>query len=266
MAAGAVQRFYDEDPQREWDRLTMDRIEYAVTMRALDEHLPKAPATILDIGGGPGRYSIELAGRGYDVTLADLSQANLAFARERAAEAAVTLTAFKHADARDLSQFADNSFDAVLLMGPLYHLLDEGDRQAAVAEALRVVRPGGVLFAVFLTRYCVLRWWSKHNPQQVLENRPSFELMLSEGHGRDLPGFTDAYLEHAAGVVPFMEAAGARTVSLVGCEGVMSMIRDRVQALSGEEWEYFVDLNYRLSTDPSTHGTAEHLLYVGTKS
>jgi 2-polyprenyl-3-methyl-5-hydroxy-6-metoxy-1,4-benzoquinol methylase len=93
MHGGSVERYYDDSPQREWDRLEVlhDRIEYAVTLRALDEFLPRAPAAILDIGGGPGRYAIALGERGYTVTLADLSRANLDFARERAAEADVTL-------------------------------------------------------------------------------------------------------------------------------------------------------------------------------
>ncbi len=236
-----------------------------MTLRTLDEFLPPTPAAILDVGGGPGRYTIALAQRGYAVTLADLSRGNVAFARERAAEASVTLAGTAHADARDLSRFADATFDAVLLMGPLYHLLDEPDRRAAVGEALRVLRPGGRLFAAFITRYAPLRFWGKYNPQFAFENREAFETMIAEGRGPNLAGFTDAYLERPEAVVPFMESAGVATIALIGCEGVVSMIRDRINELSGEAWEYWVDINYRLAKDPSTHGIAEHLLHVGSK-
>jgi S-adenosylmethionine-dependent methyltransferase len=265
MQSGSVEGYYDESPQREWDRLDSDRVEFAVTLRALDEFLPTAPGAILDIGGGPGRYTIALAQRGHAVTLADLSRGNVDFALARAAEAGVTLAGAEHADARDLSRFADASFDAVLLMGPLYHLLDESDRRTAVGEALRVLRPGGRMFAAFITRYAPLRFWGKYNPTFAFENRETFDAMIATGRAPNLTGFTDVHLERPDAVVPFMETAGLSTVALIGCEGVVSMIRDRINELSGDAWAYWVDMNYRVGQDPATHGTAEHLLHVGRK-
>ena len=166
-----VEQYYDADAEKEWVRLDRDRVEFAVTLRAFDEYLPAAPARVLDIGGGPGRYAIELTRRGYDVTLADISEVELSIAREKSAEAGVALSGVTKADARDLGAFADGSFDAVLLMGPLYHLLEEADRQTAVSEAVRVARPGGIVMATNITRYAAIRWWAKHHPMQVVEHR-----------------------------------------------------------------------------------------------
>ena len=87
----AVQRLYDSDPAAEWARMDRHRTEFAVTLRALHEYLPRPPARVLDCGGGPGRYAIELARQGYEVVLFDLSAGNLALAREKAAEAGVAL-------------------------------------------------------------------------------------------------------------------------------------------------------------------------------
>jgi SAM-dependent methyltransferase len=109
----AVQRLYDADPANEWARMDRHRTEFAVTLRALNEYLPRPPARVLDCGGGPERYAIELARQGYDVVLFDLSAGNLALAREKAAEAGVALT-FVQGTALDLSRFADGEFDAVL--------------------------------------------------------------------------------------------------------------------------------------------------------
>jgi SAM-dependent methyltransferase len=147
-----VARYYDAQPEREWARLERHRTEFAVTLRALAEHLPPPPAHLLDCGGGPGRYAIELARRGYEVTLFDLSAACLRLAREKAAEAGVTLAGYEHAAAADLSRFPDEAFDAVLLVGPLYHLLAETERQRALAGAWRVLKPGGSLFAACVGR------------------------------------------------------------------------------------------------------------------
>jgi 2-polyprenyl-3-methyl-5-hydroxy-6-metoxy-1,4-benzoquinol methylase len=79
-----VQQYYDQNALDEWQRLERHRTEFAVTMLALTQSLPQPPARIVDIGGGPGRYAITLAQKGYSVTLVDLSPENLALAREQA--------------------------------------------------------------------------------------------------------------------------------------------------------------------------------------
>lgn len=119
-----IEQFYDDAAPREWERLERHRMEFAITRRALADHLPPPPATILDIGGGPGRYAIALAQQGYTVTLLDLSQVQLDWARGKAVEASVELADYVHGNALDLGRFPAASFDAALLMGPLYHLLE----------------------------------------------------------------------------------------------------------------------------------------------
>ena len=169
-------------------------VEFAVTLRAFEEYLPSAPATVLDIGGGPGRYAIELARRGYHLTLADISTGELALAAEKTAEAGARLEDVVQADARELNGFADDAFDAVLLMGPLYHLLEDADRRRAVDEAVRVARPGGMLFATNITRYAALRFWAKREPMRVVEDRLRYEAQIATGKMPDAVGFTDIYL------------------------------------------------------------------------
>jgi 2-polyprenyl-3-methyl-5-hydroxy-6-metoxy-1,4-benzoquinol methylase len=88
-----VEAYYDGAAQEEWDRLARHRTELAVSLRAMDEHLPGPPCEVVDIGGGPGRYAIELARCGYAVALVDISRECLRFARERAAEGGVSLAA-----------------------------------------------------------------------------------------------------------------------------------------------------------------------------
>jgi ubiquinone/menaquinone biosynthesis C-methylase UbiE len=259
-----VRQYYNENAEHEWLRLESDLVEYAITLRALAEYLPQTPAALLDIGGGPGRYAIELARRGYEVTLADFSASELELARVRAAEAGAPLRVIE-CDARDLSLFADESFDAVLMMGPLYHLLDAGDRRRAILEAKRVLKARGRFFAVYITRTAVLRFWAKYDPMRVAGDRGRYEEHLRTGEVRDNFGFTDVYLAHPREITPAMEDAGFTTLDLVSCEGVISMIREKINDLTGDAWETWMDLNYRLGRDPSNHGTAEHLMYIGEK-
>jgi len=260
-----VRGYYDEHAEREWQRLASDRTEFALTLRALGEHLPGGPLRILDIGGGPGRYAIELAQRGHAVTLADFSRAELDIAREKARERHVELDGIVEADARDLAQFADQSFDAVVMLGPLYHLLEASDRERAIAEARRVLRDAGTLFAAFITRYAVVRFWAKYDPSRVAADWEKYERQLIDGRVTGNYGFTDVYTARPDEVEPFMKSCGFEKRDLIGCEGVISMIREKVDALDGDDWERWMDLNYGLGKDPSTHGVTEHLLYVGKK-
>lgn len=264
---GNVEQFYDGFAAKEWERLARHRTEFAVTMRALREWLPPAPATILDIGGGPGRYSIALTQLGYDVTLLDLSQGNLAFAREKASEAGVTLRNFVHGNALDLSAFPTRSFDAVLLMGPLYHLLEESERRRAVTEALRVLKPGGLLFAACITRFAAIRDAAIKGPLWIMEKRDEIERFFQTGELRIPPGhgFTDHYAAHPTEFAPMLEAAGLHTLALIGVEGVVAGVEQAINTLDGEAWQAWVEMNYRLGHDPALHGASFHLLHVGRK-
>src|SRR5687767_5696858 len=129
-------------------------LERARTMDILERHLPPPPARILDVGGGPGEYSLWLARRKYEVRLIDPVPLHVEQARGAAERAGVVMEA-EIGDARRLSE-EDGSADVVLLMGPLYHLTERVDRVAALAEARRVVRPGGVVLAVGISRFASL--------------------------------------------------------------------------------------------------------------
>jgi len=182
---GVIRQYYDQQAEREWERLARHRTEFAVTMRALRDHLPPPPAHLLDCGGGPGRYAIELVRAGYTVTLFDLSSENLQLAETKAAEVGVALAGYEQGTATDLSRFPDASFDAVLLMGPLYHLLEEEDRRQALTEAYRVLRPGGPLFAAFISRYAGLRYAAAHEPTWPLDAAGA--VGVDSGHRRAAP-------------------------------------------------------------------------------
>lgn len=261
-----VRDFYNQDPEVEWRRLDENRTEFAVTLKALSDVLPAAPAAILDIGGGPGRYAIALAQQGYTVTLADLAEANLAFAQQAVERAGAAVSEFLVADARDLSMFTSESFDGVLLLGPLYHLLEEADRQAALAESRRVLKTGGVIAAAFLCRFAPLRFAAQRLPEWITHNADRMERILTTGRDDEPKTFTHAYLSRPEEIEPVMRAAGFEMCLLVGCEGVTAGHAEAVNRSSGSVWEQWVDLNYRLGRDPAMHGASDHLLYMGRKT
>ncbi len=262
-----IEQFYDTYVQSEWERLGVrHKTEFAVTLLAFAEYLPKPPAAVLDVGGGPGRYAIELARQGYGVSLLDLSANNLSWAREKALEAGVTLQSTTQGNAVDLSAFQAGSFDVVLLMGPLYHLIAEEERHTALEETSRVLKPGGVLCASFITRYAPLRDAAKRHPTWIVERADDTERLLSSGVlAQPDERFTDAYFAHPSEVLPLVEAHGYETLDLIAAEGIVAWIEEGVSATSGEVWDAWARLNYRLGKDPSVHGAASHLLYIGQK-
>jgi S-adenosylmethionine-dependent methyltransferase len=263
-----VQRMYDRQAGREWDRMDRHRTEFAVTLRTLGEYLPPPPALILDCGGGPGRYAIELSRQGYKVTLFDLSSGNLNLAREKAAAAGVTLAGYEQGTATDLSRYPDNCFDAVLLMGPLYHLLEEQERCRALAESRRVLKSGGPLFAAFIARYAVMRWAAVNEPQWIVEHADLLEGILSTGvlPPEDEEGQSFfAYFAHPEEVGPLCRQAGLEMQVLLSAEGLVSMIEAQVNAQSGPAWDAWVELNWRVAADPALFGGVEHLLAVAVK-
>ncbi len=262
-----VAAHYDDHYEGEWQRLQRHRTEFAVTLRALENYLPPPPAAILDIGGGPGRYAIELSKRGYQVTLLDISAGNLAYAVAKAAEHNVQLAHIIRGDAKNLPHLPRPSYDAVLLMGPLYHLLSLEERQQAVREAARVLHLNAPIFAAFVTRFAVLRDIAIKNPQEIVADPERFAQLLETGVHPAGPAkrYPDFYFVHTDDIRPLMEAAGFTTENLIGCEGIVAGHEETINQVQGELWQQWVALNYRLGQEPALYGAADHLLYIGRK-
>ena len=164
-----VKNHYNTYVEREWHRLE-SRPEFLLTCRMLNRYI-KPGDKVLDIGGGPGRYSIHLAEKGCDVTLLDLSPECVKFAQEKAMEKKLCLRAIE-GDAREANKLINEKFDHVLLMGPLYHLLQETDRVKAVTASVNLLKPGGVLFTSFIITMAGLIYAMKDDPAMLVSNDP----------------------------------------------------------------------------------------------
>ena len=170
------QAYYDSFD--EWSRLESPagQLEWDRTLSYIAARLPAA-ATVLDVGGGPGRYTIALAEAGHEVSLVDPSTVQIETARVRSAEAGVRdrIPSIDVGDVRDLSRFAAATFDAALALGPFYHLIDEEDRLVAARELFRVLRPGGEAFVAVIPRLSGLAGLidrSAQDPEQVPASAP----------------------------------------------------------------------------------------------
>ncbi len=259
-----IEDFYDSSVIREWERMDCHPLEFALTKRALAEYLP-SHCKILDVGGGPGRYALHLAVEGHAVTLLDLSSENLRYAEAKAGEMGLTLNGYVHGNALDLGGFADASFDAVLLMGPLYHLLEAGQREQAAREAIHVLRPGGLLFAAHINRFALVFYMLINAPENIGPAMTEIEKILAIGVHEPEAGFTDAYFAAPAEAVPEMERLGLKTRRFMSAEGFSIQCEERLKTLDADAFKIWIDLNWRLSAEPSLVGSAMHFLYVGEK-
>ena len=137
-------------------------------------------------------------------------------------------------------------------------------------EACRVLKLGGAIFrAAFITRYAPLcHWLGAHRIGCLTDGVITAGSLETGQHQLGITGvgFTDAYFTHPMlKSNRWMEEAGLASLDLIACEGVVGMVQDQLNPLTGEVWERWVDPNYRLGRDPSVHGMAAHLLYRGRK-
>ena len=275
MSKDAVKEYYAAFGEREWTRLMNPddgAVEFAVTCAHLAANLPKS-GRILDIGGGPGRYTIWLAQRGYRVVLADLSPNLLAIARTKIADLKLTdqIESISEADACDLSSWPDASFDAVLSLGPFYHLPDPKERKLAASELVRVLRQGGVAFVAFMPRYSLLRRTLAIPDERHRVSDPVWvSRLLRDGvFENDISGrFTHAYGADPSQIAPFFEQYGLTTISLNAAEGVTTGLPNVLSGPEADDRSFsqtVLQLVMQTASDPSILGLANHLLYVGQK-
>jgi len=257
---------YDRGVEDEDSRLVLHQLEYDLTWRYLRRYLPPA-GSILEIGAGTGRYTLALCRRGYCVTAVDLSAALLERCKLRLEASRLHgQVQFVVADARDLHEVPTTAFDAVLLMGPLYHLVFEEDRRQAVRQAADRLRSGGLLFSTHLSRLGILGDLMRRMPEWI-ERGEEVRFLLDRGRRPDgLPrGGFRGYFARVSEIRLLHEALGIQTLVLAGVEPAISADDESYNKLQTPRRDLWLDLLLEVSSDETTVGASRHLLYVGRK-
>jgi len=243
-------------------------LEFVRSMELLRRLLPAPPARLLDVGGGPGTYAAPLARRGYRVQLVDPVRLHVAQARQAASgDPAAAFTAVI-ADARELPA-PDGSQDAVMLFGPLYHLTGAADRRQALREAWRVLRPGGRLLAVAISRFASLLDGLYQGWLDDPQFRPIVDRDLADGQHRnpDPAGrpefFTTAYFHTPGGLTGEIDGAGFTGVACYGVEGPGWPLREEWTDLQRREQILFAARS--VETEPCLIGFSHHLIAAATR-
>lgn len=268
-----LRAYYSRGEER--DRLAAGhrQLEFIRTTEIIGRRLPAAPALVADIGGGPGRYALWLAGLGYQVEHRDLiplhvRQLETDAARIDGAARAVRIRSAV-GDARDLD-LGDASVDAVLLLGPLYHLRSRADRVRALSEARRVVRPGGPVFAAAISRWAPRI--SGELRERLYERFPHVR-ELTPGVERTgvlppvYPGSFCGYCHRPQQLRGELRDAGLTAAELVSVEGPAFLLCDLAERLDDPVARAVVlDTARAVEAIPELLGIGPHLLATGIRS
>jgi S-adenosylmethionine-dependent methyltransferase len=265
-----VRQYYDATIAHETQRLKENfyrRLEHDMTLRTIVRHVP-AGARILDVGGGPGTYLEPLARSGFDPWLCDLSDANVAAAREQASALGFldVVRRVRQSDATNLKHYARASFDAVLALGPFYHLLDDTARRRALSEIVRVVKPGGAIVLAVLPRLHPLRYLLREATDEAFGvlDALDWDALLATGRFEHVGFFTDAYLTDLAEFRATLRRARCRIVDTLSAESFCAFMDVPLceWATSEEKYAKLLDLVDKTSRCPEQIASAEHVLVV----
>jgi ubiquinone/menaquinone biosynthesis C-methylase UbiE len=270
MYANRVKKYYTATVRKEWNRLVRSpyfQLEFDTTLHFLEKYLPKK-GRILDAGGGPGRYTIALAKRGYRMTLLDFTPANLEFARRRIRRFGLQdrVEAVMEGSITDLSRFEDDSFDAVICTGgPLSHILDSRRRNHAVKELIRVAKRRAPLFVSVMSRLSVQIVELVLFPHEI--EIPFFKVARDTGDYPGMSGFTACHFFLPEELERAFSGKGVRILEMAGLEGISSRQYRAVNALARNKkrWRIWMETHLQTCTHPSVVGMSEHMLIVCRK-
>ena len=252
---------YDEDTRLSESGL--GQLELVRTQSILQRYLPPPPAQIIDVGGGPGVYAYWLVSAGYDVELIDIVPRHIRQATERGVRATL-------GDARNLP-VTDSTQDAVLLLGPLYHLTEREDRLTALREASRVARRGAPVVAAAISRYAAAIDGLSSGYFDDPEFVTLLERQLDEGRHFNPTGnpayFTTSYFHLPEQLAGEMADAGLEDIEVIAVEGIGWVAGDLDERMVDDaKQQALLDLLERLECAPGLLGASPHLLGVGRAS
>jgi ubiquinone/menaquinone biosynthesis C-methylase UbiE len=261
--------YYQQAPEHERLQVGASQLEFVRTKEVIGRWIGDRPAVVVDVGGGPGAYAAWLSDLGHEVHLVDPVPRLVDQARTLRGATGRQIASCAIGDARSLER-DDRSADVVLLLGPLYHLIEAGERLRALKEAHRVLVPGGLLFTAAISRFAS----ALDGLARDLFVDPLFGQIvqrdLAEGIHENITGkldyFTTAQFHRPEELEAEVTAAGFSIVSVVGLEGPGWLFAD-----FEERWgdsrrrEDLLRIARALEAERSIQSVSAHLLAVARR-
>ena len=269
LFAGKIEGYYSQGWEQQRLSGGQGELERLRTQAILARELPPAPAVVYDIGGGAGVYSFPLAQQGYKVHLIDPVELHLEQVRAHAKKFGIALASIAAGDARKLDIPASTA-DAVLLLGPLYHLTDAADRLQALREAFRILKPSGVLFAAGISRFASLIDGLKWGFFGDGEFRKIVAGDLASGQHRNPVNhpayFTTAYFHRPEELAAEVRSVSFHDVKIIAVEGPVWSAKRFDEAWNDPtQREKLMEFLSSIEQEPSILGASAHLLAVAKR-
>ena len=250
---------YDEE-----QRLIKDSahaLEYETTDYYLGQLL-KPGMRVLEAGAGTGRYSFALAQRGFAVTAVDIVPAHIQAMNEKAAATGLAVD-IRLGDARELPKLVQGAFDAVLCLGPLYHLREAAEREAALRACLAVLKPGGLLFAAYINRQAVHALTFRGSEEPEAE-RAVLNDALEKGYS-DSPGHSSFYFSTPQETEQLMQSLPLHKLYHIGTDGIAYLMAEMLTDQPGM-YRYWAEHHKRTCANETLLGYSLHGLYIARKA
>lgn len=284
MARGLVRRYYSEVGFKEWRRLVRDpyhRLEFDTTMHFLKKYLP-AQGLVLDAGGGPGRYTIEMAKLGYNVVLLDLTPELLEIARKQIKKKGVEdrVKQILQGTIDDLSMFDNNTFDVVICLGgALSHIIGKKQREKAIDELIRVAKKNALIFVSVIGRLAILVSALVYWPEEIGDNGLYQKIYDTGDYYGDRGIYTRWYTGEKRSFPPChfylreeleksFRKRNVRILEMTGLEGLATRHQKETNRLFKKHpnaWKNWQKIHLRTCIHPSVVDFSEHFMIICRK-
>ena len=230
-------------------------VEYTTAMKYIKRYLKKFKnPQIIDIGAGTGKYSIELANMGYNVTAVELVKHNLMTIKENSTKINTIL-----GNAINLKKIKDNSYDIVILFGPMYHLISDEDKIKALNEAKRIAKPNGYIFiSYYMNEYAII----KHGFMEK-KIKESIKNDLVDKNFHITPKNTDLYsMVRLEDINKYKNIVGLKRVKILSQDGPTDYIRKYINDLDDEEFSIYINYHLSICERKELLGSSSHILDI----
>ncbi len=249
---------YDEEA-----RLIKDnahKVEFLTTVHFLNDIISPS-SRILEVGAGTGRYSFCFAEKGHSVTALDITPKHVEIMKKKALHKALDMDIVL-GNAKELSDFENNSYDVVLCLGPLYHFSVEEEKVQTITEALRVLKSGGILAVAYINRFST--FFNMINRRKENINNEGLKNILKTGleYGDERDCF---YYSKYDDIENLMNRFHVRKIDHIGSDGVASILSDKLNDFNQEEFNKWMDYHLMTCSDSSLVGYSQHGLYICKK-
>lgn len=236
------------------------QVEYITTMKYIHKFLPeenKENYRILEVGAGTGRYSIALAGEGYRVDSVELVEHNLNILKSKI-KSSYHITA-SQGNALDLSEYGDGTFDMTLVLGPMYHLYTEEDKEKALEEAIRVTKAKGYIFVAYcMNEATILQYCFGENQLRECMRK---NMLTEDFHGISKP--EDLFeLVRTEDIKRLTEGAFVTRIHLVATDGAANYMRNVIENMDEELYELYIRYHLTVCERQDLIGATNHSLDI----